>query len=129
MALNRPETDVFPNLVDLLRGRADLGGEYGFRFLAGRDDREERLSLVDLDRRARAVASHLMARGLKGERAILCYPPGVEFLVGLFGSLYAGMVAVPAYPPRSHKPDARLSSIATSCRPGVVLAPTNLVEE
>ncbi len=129
MALNRPETDVFPNLVDLLRERADLGGEYGFRFLAGRDDREELLSLVDLDRRARAVASHLMARGLKGERAILCYPPGVEFLVGLFGSLYAGMVAVPAYPPRSHKSDARLSSIATSCRPGVVLAPTNLVEE
>jgi acyl transferase domain-containing protein/acyl-CoA synthetase (AMP-forming)/AMP-acid ligase II/SAM-dependent methyltransferase/acyl carrier protein len=129
MASIRPESDVFPNLIDLLRKRAGQGGDHGFRYLAGRDDREERLSLVDLDRRSRAVASLLVDRGLRGERAMLCYPPGVEFLVGLFGSLYAGMVAVPAYPPRSHKPDARLAGIASSCRPGVILAPASLVDE
>jgi acyl transferase domain-containing protein/acyl-CoA synthetase (AMP-forming)/AMP-acid ligase II/SAM-dependent methyltransferase/acyl carrier protein len=129
MASIRPETDLFPSLIDLLRARAAEGCDHGFRFEAGRDDREERLSLVDLDRRARAVASVLVERGLRGERAILCYPPGVEFLVGLFGSLYAGMVAVPAYPPRRHKPDARLAGIASNCRPGVVLAPASLVEE
>ena len=50
----------------------------------------------------------------------MCSPPGVEFLVGLFGSLYAGLVAVPAYPPRAHKPDSRLTSIAASCRPGIL---------
>ena len=41
----------------------------------------------------------LQEQGRAGQRALLCYPPGVEFLVGLFGCLYAGTIAVPLYPP------------------------------
>lgn len=58
---------------------------------------------------------------MTGERALLCYPPGVEFMVGFFGCVYAGVIAVPAYPPRAHRNDPRLDSIAENCTPAIVL--------
>src|SRR5688500_1564893 len=85
-------------LVELLRRRVGEPPELGLRFVAGREEDNASLTFADLDRRARAVAAVLGERGLEGERALLCYPPGLEFMVGLFGSLYAGMAAVPAYP-------------------------------
>ena len=47
------------------------------------------------DRRRRSQAA-----GAAGERALLLYPPGLDFIAAFFGCLYAGVVAVPAYPPR-----------------------------
>jgi acyl-CoA synthetase (AMP-forming)/AMP-acid ligase II len=61
----------------------------------------EQLSYGELDRRSRAIASQLQGLGLSGERALLLYPPGLDYLAAFFGCLYAGVVAVPAYPPRN----------------------------
>lgn len=36
-----------------------------------------------------------------GERVILVYPPGLDFIVAHFGCLMAGCIAVPVYPPVS----------------------------
>jgi hypothetical protein len=43
----------------------------------------------------------LAASAAPGERALLLHPQGHEFLVGFFGCLYAGIVAVPVFPPAS----------------------------
>ncbi|MFO0842623.1 MAG: beta-ketoacyl synthase N-terminal-like domain-containing protein [Gemmataceae bacterium] len=124
------EAAAVPNLVDLLRARVGEPGDLGFRYLASRDGSvQAALTFADLDRRARAVAAALAERNLHGERALLCYPPGLEFMVGLYGALYAGLVAVPAYPPRAHKPDARLGSMTVGCRPAVVLTSAELVAD
>ena len=67
-------------------------------------------------RRCAAVAS------LPGERALLLYPPGLEFVAAFFGCLYAGVVAVPAYPPRPRPARMpRLRAIARDARPRLVL--------
>jgi len=121
MSDGQPGVNDFANLVDLLRFRAALRGAKGFAFLPQGGGEEVRLSFVELDLRARRVATVLQQRGLTGHRALLCYPPGIEFLVGLFGSLYAGAVAVPLYPPRAHRSDARLDSIVENCDASVVL--------
>ncbi|NRD51145.1 MULTISPECIES: AMP-binding protein, partial [Corallococcus] len=64
------------------------------------DDGEETVwSASDLDVRARRIASALRERGAQGERVLLLYPPGLDYIAGFFGCLYAGAVAVPAYPP------------------------------
>lgn len=117
----QPGASDFANLVELLRYRAALGGAKGFCFLPQGRAEEVRLSFAELDLQARSVAAVLQERGLAGQRALLCYPPGVEFLVGLFGALYAGAVAVPVYPPRAQRGDARLDSIVENCDAAVVL--------
>ncbi len=58
------------------------------------------LTYAQLDRRARAIGRHLQAMGLAGHNVVLAYAPGLDFITGFFGALYAGCVAVPAYPPR-----------------------------
>jgi amino acid adenylation domain-containing protein len=91
------------------------------RFLGDHDDEERSLSYAQLDRGARAIAARLDRLGARGERVLLLHPPGPEYITALFGCLYAGAVAVPAYPPRSNRPMLRLRSIATGCRPRFAL--------
>src|SRR5437660_16520 len=89
--------------VEILRDRARQRPEScALTYLADDDGAVvERATYAELDRRARALAARLQGLGLAGERALLLYPAGLEFLHAFFGCLYAGVVAVPApLPPR-----------------------------
>jgi amino acid adenylation domain-containing protein len=112
-------------LVDLLRSRAEAQGDRrAYTFLGETGERAEStvLTWAGLDERARAIAAAIQERGLAGERALLLYPPGIEFVAAFFGCLYAGVVAVPSYPPRPNRDQPRLRAIARDARPRVALA-------
>src|SRR4051794_16795740 len=106
---DHPNADV-PSFVAILRRREGIEPEKRlFTFLADVEGEAEcHLSVAELDRRARAVAAQLQSLGLEGERALLLYPPGLEFLAAFFGCLYAGVVAIPAHLPRVNRPMGRL---------------------
>lgn len=108
-------------LVDLLRLRAQTqADDPAYTWLAdgleaGGDGGKlpGYLSYAQLDARARALAAHLQ-QGLRlnaGDRVLLLYPPGLEFICAFFGCLYAGVIAVPAYPPRPNRSLDRLRTI------------------
>ncbi|WP_419145180.1 amino acid adenylation domain-containing protein [Myxococcus stipitatus] len=81
----------------------------------------------ELDARARRIGVALAEVALAGERAVLLYPPGLEYIAGFFGCLYAGVVAVPAYPPdpaRLERTLPRLRAIIGDSRATVVLTTT-----
>ncbi|HEV2844106.1 MAG TPA: AMP-binding protein, partial [Thermoanaerobaculia bacterium] len=82
---------------------------------------EERLTYTELDARARAIGASLSEAGAGGERVVLLFPPGPDFVASFFGCLYAGAVAVPALPPRRRGADPRLSAICRDARPRVAL--------
>ena len=50
-----------------------------------------------------AVWLHEAAGGY--ERAVLVYPPGLDFVLALFGCMAAGLVPIPVYPLMGAKPD------------------------
>ncbi|MFI6174132.1 fatty acyl-AMP ligase [Nonomuraea sp. NPDC051191] len=91
------------------------------------DGRLLELSYQELDRRARALAAMLRQCGADGERALLLYPPGLDFVVAFYGCLYAGTVAVPTHPPRRRTLD-RLRGLAADARPAIVLTTSALAE-
>ena len=116
--------DSISTMVDALRRRADLQGEVrAYTFLHEGRTESAWLSWAELDRRAREIAARLQARGLEGERAILLYPPGIEFVAAFFGCLYAGVVAVPAYPPRPSGSSRGFCRSSGDARPAAALAP------
>jgi acyl-CoA synthetase (AMP-forming)/AMP-acid ligase II/acyl carrier protein len=80
-----------------------------------------------LDQRSRLIAAHLLSRHLTGERAILLYPPGLDYLAAFFGCLYAGVIAVPAYPPRNERNSPRILSIARDAQVGIALTTSSLL--
>jgi len=101
------------NLVDLLRHRAShQGRDRAFTYLVDGELEEIHLTYQELDRQARAVAARLQEMNLTGERALLLYPAGLDFIAAFFGCLYAGVVAVPAYPPRRNRSLSRIQAIA-----------------
>src|SRR5262245_38701897 len=85
------------DLGELLRRRAAEDPERrAYTFLADGESEERHASYGEVDRRARAVAARLQSLGLAGERALLLFPPGLDYAAAFLGCLYAGTVAVPA---------------------------------
>ncbi|MFI6492386.1 fatty acyl-AMP ligase [Streptomyces sp. NPDC050564] len=98
------------SLVDLLTAHASQQPDRtAYRYLVTGDcDGEiQDISYGRLANRSRAVAAWLQERGLAGSRAMLLYPPGLEFICGYLGCLSAGVVAVPGVPPQGRSQNHR----------------------
>jgi acyl-CoA synthetase (AMP-forming)/AMP-acid ligase II/aryl carrier-like protein len=96
----------------------------GFTFLADGETDEQHLAYGELDRRARALAARLQQEGRAGDRVLLLFDPGLDYLVAFFAAVYAGRVPVPAYPPdlmRADRTLPRLRALVDDCRPEAVL--------
>jgi acyl-CoA synthetase (AMP-forming)/AMP-acid ligase II len=117
-------------LVDLLRRRArSQPDQVAFSFLAGGERDALRLTYGELDRQARAIAGLLTRQGVLGERALLLLPPGPDHVAAFFGCVYAGVVAVPAYPPGPDGPGPHLRAIAADARARVVLCTASVRDD
>jgi acyl-CoA synthetase (AMP-forming)/AMP-acid ligase II len=118
-------TTTATTIVEVLRTRAASTPEkLAFCWLIDGEQEGPRLSYADLDRQARAAAAALSGRAGPGDRALLLYAPGLEFIPAFFGCLYTGVVPVPAYPPRLDRLAQSwqvLHGIAVDCWPAVVL--------
>ncbi len=109
-------------LVQLLRHRARCQPDAtAFVYLVDGEFEQVELTYKELDRQARAVAAWMQEWGLEGERALLLYPAGLEFIAAFFGCLYAGVVAVPVYPPRRNRSLTRIQAIADDAEAKVAL--------
>lgn len=93
-------TTASPFLIERIQRLADHCPErQAYAFLGDLEGEAEHLTFGALDRRARAIAARLQHDLSPGERVLLVYPPGLEYILGFLGCLYAGVIAVPAYPP------------------------------
>jgi 8-amino-7-oxononanoate synthase len=110
-------------LVDLLQERAEgQPDDRAYTFLADGESEDGHLTYGELDRQARAIGAWLTAQGLKGQRALLLYAPGLDFIAAFFGCQYAEVVAVPAYPPRLNRAPIGLQAIAADAGATVALS-------
>ena len=99
-------------LVDLLRHRSyHQADQIAFTFLRDGEEEQDCWSYQMLDKRARAIAVHLQSLNSSGKRALLIYPPGLDFIAAFFGCLYANVIAVPVYQPRRNHHLQRLQAI------------------
>ncbi|MCP8466331.1 non-ribosomal peptide synthase/polyketide synthase [Pseudomonas sp. ZM23] len=117
------------NLVEALLQRAsEMPRKTALRFIA--EGVEESVGFRELDERARALAVWMLRHGRQGDRAVLLLPSGPDYVAAFFACLYAGIIAVPAYPPESVRPQhlARLRSILADAEPSLVLTDSSLIE-
>ena len=98
-----------------------LKDKIAFRFLRERGLGVVEVTYQGLFERAKVVAAELQSRVAVGERALLAYPPGLEFLEGFFGCLMAGIVAVPVALPKRRRATSQLAEIFRSAKPRLVL--------
>lgn len=114
-------------LVSILKKTASQSSaKLAYLFL--KEDLQEAASITyqELDKKAREIAGYLQKKVTVGERVLLFFPTGIDFITAFFGCLYAGVIAVPAFCPRLDEftktkefiqkisKDARIQGILTS---------------
>jgi 8-amino-7-oxononanoate synthase len=109
-------------LVDVLEYRAATQPSRTiFRYIRGDGTEQASLTFSDLQLRARAIAAGLAEHVVAGDRVVLLVPPGLDYIAAFFGCLYAGAIAVPAYPPNPRREDTRVARMVADCGARVAL--------
>ncbi len=116
-ATARPRTLVHA----LVRSVEHTPDARAFTWLAENSDAYDELTYAQLAARAGVIAARLRQSAQPGDRALLLYGPGLEFVAAFLGCLCAGVVAVPAYPPRNKRHHPRLDAIVRVAEPRCLL--------
>jgi amino acid adenylation domain-containing protein/non-ribosomal peptide synthase protein (TIGR01720 family) len=111
------------NLIEILRQRSiHTPQRVGYVFLKdGTSNTELSLSYHELDLKIRRLAAQLQQVATPNDRAILFYPQGLDYVIAFYACLYAGVIAIPTYPPHHRRPDKRIQSIVKDAQPMLVL--------
>ncbi|GAB2610914.1 hypothetical protein GCM10027168_49760 [Streptomyces capparidis] len=96
-----------------------------FRFLVDGQGPPTGGTNAETDLRIRATAATLRQRLAPGDRVLILCPAGLDYVTSFLACLYAGVVAVPVYPPDPallRRTLPRLTGVAEDARPAAVLA-------
>lgn len=111
----------FTTLTDILLWRGENEPEnIAYNFLADGEN-EQLLTYEELDQKCKAIGGFLQSIGSKGDRVLLFFNPGLDYIMAFFGCLYAGMIAVPSYPPKVNREAQRVDTILKDAGASIVL--------
>ena len=117
------------SLPEVLQTRAAAqSGKAAYLFVDEHLDEQTSLTYGELHARALVVAAQLASLCERGDRALLVFPPGLDFIVAYFGCLYAHVIAVPLNPPRRNVVQGATRTVVSDCVPSAVLTMGAMVD-
>ena len=123
-------TQKYKNMTEILDDVANHSADkIGFKFLT--DDTSHQMTYLELQRKSKALAALLQQcpHPYEKERVVLLLPPGLDYIIAFFACLYAGMIPIPAYPPRRNHHNQRLQSIINNAQANFVLTHQQFVKD
>ncbi len=126
-----PDVQKIATLIDIVQWQAlHQTDQVAYIYLVDGETNAVSLTYGELEQRAQMIGAMLQHRGAANQPVLLCYPPGLEYISAFFGCLYAGAIAVPAYPPdpaRLQRSMPRLRTIMQDSQATIVLTTQELV--
>jgi len=120
------------NLVKHVEKWAKVRGDklaYQFiDFSTERDGVARNLNWADFSARNKAVGARLQQVTQPGDRVAILCPQNLDYLVGFFGALYGGRIAVPLFDPSEPGHVGRLHAVLDDCQPSAILTTTDSAE-
>jgi acyl-CoA synthetase (AMP-forming)/AMP-acid ligase II len=121
---------VKKTILDILLDHAETQSEQDvYVFLNDNQNDEQRISYGNFTKTIKSMALDLMEHTQRGDRVVLSYPPGLEFLKAFYACLYAGLVAVPIFPPRPKRKHEHLARVVDDCEAALILTTASVLEE
>ena len=109
-------------LVDVLHSRAmEQPHQTIYNFLVDGETEKVSLTYGQLEQKARAIAAYLQSVCSPQDRVLLLFPAGLDYITAFFGCLYAGVIAIPAYPPRPNRSLNRIHNILQNAQTSIAL--------
>lgn len=116
-------------LVDLLQVRAAQNpNKKAYIFLEDGENESHSLTYQELDTKAQELARYLQSCYAFGDRALLLYPPGLDFIVAFFACLYAGIIAIPLFPPTRNQKLTRFQAVVKNADAKLSLSTQTVLE-
>ena len=116
-------------LVDILRRRAkEKPHQEVYKYLIDGETEETSLTYEQLEQKAKAIAAHLQSICSPQDRVLLLYPSSIDYITAFFGCLYAGVIAIPAYPPRPNRSLNRIHNILHNADTKIALTSTDTLQ-
>ncbi|KRP58234.1 condensation domain-containing protein [Pseudomonas trivialis] len=122
---------AFNHWIDVLEANAlHFPQRAALHFLPDGVDIGETLTFAQLHEQSRSLAAALQARYSPGERVLLMLPSSLDYARTFCACLYAGLIAVPLFPPPSRKPRHldRVRNVVIDAQPALILAPAEHCE-
>ena len=101
------------HLLSVVRHWAELIPDQNAYCFTDGESIQVALTYAELWEEVRGLAGAMQHRVEPGQRILLLYPPGLDFVVGLFACHALGAIAVPAFPPRRNRKASRIRSIVS----------------
>lgn len=118
-----------PDLIPLINLRASqTPNKLAYIFLKNGDNQEQDITYQQLAQSSKVIAAKLQSSVPEGTLALLLYPQQLEFITVFLGCLYAGVVAIPAYPPKRNQKLSRLEVIIRDAQPQIILTTSSILE-
>lgn len=115
--------ECFKTILDCVNfWSSSRGSRSAFIFLDSNGGQIADVTFSQLKERSLVVAHELLKVVSPGQRAVLFFQPGLEFIYAFLGCLYAGVVAVPIPPPQGKRQVLRLNSILKDADSAVILS-------
>ncbi|MEN5378520.1 non-ribosomal peptide synthetase/type I polyketide synthase [Sphingobacterium kitahiroshimense] len=119
---NASENINYDGLIGKLENFARIDPDrIAFAYMDGGEEVTVKISYQELLNRARTIAHNILLHVEPGERVLLLFPSGIEFIEVFFGCLYAGVIAIPAPPPLGRTNQIRLSGIINQSIPSLII--------
>lgn len=118
------------NMIDrLLQHEQNIPGKTIYSLLEDGINESDSITYLEMITRAKSIAALLQQKGEKGDRVLLLFPTGIGFITTFFACLFAGMIAIPAYPPKRNKANERFRAIVTNSTPSFIVSTSEISAE
>ncbi len=86
------------------------------------------ISYGELNKKIESIAAILQSKFKPGERALLIFHPGFDFIASFLACLSAKIIAIPAYPQSNNKSQEKLQKIINNAEPTLIISTTELLQ-
>ena len=126
--MRQTENSPYKHWLELLESRAEeTPDNTAFGFIGNVLDDEVLMTYAELDRKSRSIAANLQQMAKAGDRVVLLFQPGADYICALMSCFYAGMIAVPVYAPRMNASYERVLQVTQSANASVLMSTRQVV--
>ena len=120
----------FNNLVELFQIRCEQCPDSPLYYFSNTGLVQDNVvyTYLDFEKTVKSIAALIQKNTTPGDRVLLIFEPGIEYILTFWACLYAGVLSVPAYPPANKNTVEKLQAIIESAEPKIILSNKSIIQ-